>query len=138
MIITHDLGVVAGIADRVVVMYAGRTVESGPTDAIFADPRMPYTIGLLKSIPRLDALPGERLEPIPGQPPDVSGSIRACSFAPRCEFFVAGRCDREVPPLRPVGTGQGAACLFDVTAETVGRRVAPATAPFAVQGAQEG
>jgi oligopeptide/dipeptide ABC transporter ATP-binding protein len=99
---------------------------------------MPYTIGLLKSIPRLDALPGERLEPIPGQPPDVSGSIRACSFAPRCEFFVAGRCDREVPPLRPVGTGHGAACLFDVTAETVGRRVAPATAPFAVQGAQEG
>jgi oligopeptide transport system ATP-binding protein len=77
MIITHDLGVVAGIADRVVVMYAGRTVEAGPTDAIFADPRMPYTIGLLRSIPRLDARPGERLEPIPGQPPDLSGGIRA-------------------------------------------------------------
>ena len=118
IIITHDLGVVAGMADRVLVMYAGRVVEEGTTREIFANPRMPYTIGLLRSLPRLDEKKGHKLTPIRGVPPDVAHLPVACAFAPRCDYFVPGRCDREVPPLRDVGDGHRAACLFDITLHT--------------------
>ncbi len=118
IIITHDLGVVAGMADRVVVMYAGRIVEEGATSEIFANPRMPYTIGLLRSIPRLDEQEGRKLTPIRGLPPDLINLPPVCPFSPRCDYFVAGKCDQTVPPLRPVGADHRAACLFDITLDT--------------------
>jgi len=113
LLITHDLGVVAGIADRVNVMYAGRIVESGPTDAIFADPRMPYTAGLLQSIPRLDDPRGRQLKPIRGLPPDLMDLPAACPFAPRCDFVQAA-CLEARPALRAVAPDRAAACLFDI------------------------
>ncbi|MFT8246633.1 ABC transporter ATP-binding protein [Roseomonas sp. BN140053] len=115
IIITHDLGVVAGMADQLLVMYAGRVIERGPTETIFADPRMPYTIGLLQSVPRLDEERGHRLTPIPGMPPDLIRQPVACPFAPRCDF-VQPVCRTRVPPLRAVAPQQDAACLFDVHA----------------------
>ncbi len=115
IIITHDLGVVAGMTDRVNVMYAGRVVEEGPTEQIFADPRMPYTIGLLQSLPRLDEERGRKLEPIRGLPPDLIELPAICPFAPRCNY-VQDVCWEQVPPLRPVAPNQRAACLFDVHA----------------------
>jgi oligopeptide transport system ATP-binding protein len=118
IIITHDLGVVAGMADRVNVMYAGRVVEEGATAEIFANPRMPYTIGLLRSIPRLDEGEGRKLTPIRGLPPDLINLPQVCPFSPRCDYFVAGKCDQTVPPLRPVGPDHRAACLFDITLDT--------------------
>ena len=118
IIITHDLGVVAGMADRVIVMYAGRVVEEGPTDEIFARPRMPYTIGLLRSIPRLDEEEGRTLTPIRGLPPDLINLPQICPFSPRCDYFIPGKCDQQVPPLREVVPGHKAACLFDITLET--------------------
>ncbi len=118
IIITHDLGVVAGMADRVIVMYAGRVVEEGPTDEIFARPRMPYTIGLLRSIPRLDEAEGRILTPIRGLPPDLINLPQICPFSPRCDYFIPGACDQQVPPLREVVPGHRAACLFDITLET--------------------
>jgi oligopeptide transport system ATP-binding protein len=105
MLITHDLGVVAGMCDRTIVMYAGRVVEEGPTDQVFADPRMPYTVGLLKSIPRLDAAM-DRLEPIPGNPPNPSKLPVGCPFRPRCSFVV-DRCATERPPLREIASADG-------------------------------
>ena len=118
IIITHDLGVVAGMADRVIVMYAGRVVEEGPTEEIFARPRMPYTIGLLRSIPRLDEAEGRTLTPIRGLPPDLINLPQICPFSPRCDYFIPGACDQQVPPLREVVPGHKAACLFDITLET--------------------
>ncbi|HWQ14274.1 MAG TPA: ABC transporter ATP-binding protein [Roseiflexaceae bacterium] len=118
IVITHDLGVVAGMADRVMVMYAGRVVEEGQTDEIFARPRMPYTIGLLRSIPRLDERQGRKLTPIRGLPPDLINLPQICPFSPRCDYFVAGKCDQQVPPLREVGEGHRAACLFDISIDT--------------------
>ncbi len=117
IMITHDLGVVAGVTDRVLVMYAGRVVESGPTDEIFANPRMPYTIGLLRSIPRLDAQGDQRLLPIRGLPPDLIDLPQACPFSPRCDY-VQDACLQQVPPLREVGPEHRAACLFDITLAT--------------------
>jgi oligopeptide transport system ATP-binding protein len=118
IIITHDLGVVAGMADRVNVMYAGRVVEEGKTDEIFENPRMPYTIGLLRSIPRLDETEGRKLTPIRGLPPDLIGLPQICPFSARCDYFVPGKCDQQVPPLRVVGPDHRAACLFDITLDT--------------------
>jgi oligopeptide transport system ATP-binding protein len=115
IIITHDLGVVARMADRVNVMYAGRIVEEGPTDKIFSDPRMPYTIGLLQSIPRLDDSRDRRLNPIRGLPPDLITLPAICPFSARCDY-VQDVCQQQVPPLRPVEPQQRAACLFDVHA----------------------
>jgi oligopeptide transport system ATP-binding protein len=123
ILITHDLGVVAGMADRVAVMYAGRIVEEGPTEAIFETPRMPYTIGLLQSVPRLDRPEGERLVPIPGLPPAGSAGPGRCSFAPRCRL-AAGPCAEAAPPLRPVGTEHRAACWFDIEGAGEGARAA--------------
>lgn len=118
IIITHDLGVVAGMADRVNVMYAGSVVEEGVTSEIFANPRMPYTIGLLRSIPRLDEQEGRKLTPIRGLPPDLINLPAVCPFSPRCDYFVAGSCDQTTPPLRAVGQNHRAACLFDITLDT--------------------
>ncbi len=101
MIITHDLGVVAGFVDRVAVMYAGRVVESAPVDALFARPSMPYTLGLLGSIPRLDRAQREPLVPIVGQPPSMVGLDPGCPFAPRCPLAV-DLCRETEPALDPL------------------------------------
>ena len=110
LIITHNLGVVARYADRVNVMYAGRIIERGTAHEIYGDPRHPYTLGLLRSVPRLDEPRRARLDPIEGQPPDLSRLPPGCAFAPRCGFRVE-RCTREAPPLRPIGAaGHVSAC----------------------------
>jgi oligopeptide transport system ATP-binding protein len=115
IVITHDLGVIAGMADRVAVMYAGRVVEEGSSETIFADPRMPYTIGLLQSVPRLDAIGSERLTPIRGLPPEPYGAPMSCRFAPRCADAI-DTCRNQVPLLRDIGAAHRAACLRDLRA----------------------
>jgi oligopeptide/dipeptide ABC transporter ATP-binding protein len=102
LVITHNLGVVARYADRVNVMYAGRIIERASARELYANPRHPYTLGLLRSVPRLDEPRRERLAPIEGQPPDLTRLPSGCAFASRCVFQVE-RCLREVPPLRPLG-----------------------------------
>src|SRR6202035_5182539 len=92
VLITHDLGVVAGQADRVLVMYAGKPVEIGSVEDIYYHPRMPYTLGLLASLPRLDQGRGERLVPIPGAPPSLINLPAGCPFGPRCPMH-ASLCD---------------------------------------------
>jgi peptide/nickel transport system ATP-binding protein len=109
ILISHDLGVVAGVADRVLVMYAGKAVEIGAVDDVFAAPRMPYTAGLLASLPSLDKRK-ERLASIPGTPPSGIGYGPGCAFAPRCPIAAAVCADQ--PPLVSVGTGHEAACHF--------------------------
>ncbi|MFF3949103.1 dipeptide ABC transporter ATP-binding protein [Streptomyces sp. NPDC001902] len=106
LLITHDLGVVAGMADRVVVMYAGKPVETGTADQLFATPRMPYTIGLLGSVPRLDSGDRTALTPIEGTPPSMVDLPAGCPFAERCPVAV-DRCRTEEPGLRAVATGAG-------------------------------
>src|SRR5438552_1604706 len=98
IIITHDLGVVAGRTDEVAVMYAGRVVERAPTPALFKKMRMPYTEALLAALPRLDAAPHTPLPAISGRPPDPTRPLKGCSFAPRCRYAVA-RCQTEKPVL---------------------------------------
>src|SRR5438105_2774225 len=115
ILITHDLGVVAGMADRVVVMYAGKVVETAPTDELFASPRHPYTLGLLASIPRLDEQRTDELKTIEGAPPDLLKPPPGCPFMPRCAF--ARAICRTMPPLDPI-SGKKAhlkACWVDVT-----------------------
>jgi oligopeptide transport system ATP-binding protein len=109
VLVTHDLGVVAGTTDRVAVMYAGRVVEEGPTAEVFAAPRHPYTRGLLASMPRIDAPPREPLAAIPGLPPDLGHLPSGCPFHPRCGR-VQDRCRREYPPTVPVSATHAAAC----------------------------
>jgi len=111
LLITHDLGVVAGVADRVMVMYAGRNVEMGTVDDIFYDPRHPYTRGLLDSLPRLDQVGGGRLNRIDGNPPSLLNLPPGCSFWPRCPDVERGRCDQEPPPLESIGSGRLVACV---------------------------
>jgi oligopeptide transport system ATP-binding protein len=101
ILITHDLGVVAGMTRRINVMYAGFIVESAPTDELFARPYHPYTVGLLHSLPRLDAPRGEPLIPIEGVPPDLRFAPVGCPFAPRCAWRVA-RCWQAMPPLEAI------------------------------------
>jgi peptide/nickel transport system ATP-binding protein len=109
ILITHDLGVVAGMADRVMVMYAGKPVETAPADTIFYEARMPYTLGLLGSLPRLDSSSHSALRPIPGSPPSLLNLPSACPFGPRCPI-VYQRCRKEEPALLEVGPGHAAAC----------------------------
>ncbi len=109
LIITHNLGVVARYADRVNVMYAGKVIERGTARQIYHDPRHPYTLGLLRSVPRLDLPRKAKLDPIEGQPPDLVRLPPGCSFAPRCRFAIP-RCAHEVPPLMPVGGDHLSAC----------------------------
>src|SRR3954453_1178684 len=110
VLITHDLGVVAGVADRVLVMYAGRPVEIGSVEDIYYEPRMPYTLGLLGSLPRLDSSGRERLTPIVGSPPSLVNMPPGCPFAPRCPLHIP-ECDAAEPPLFEVGRGHSAACI---------------------------
>ena len=117
ILITHDLGVVARYADRVCVMYAGRVVESGPALEIYEDPRHPYTMGLMASVPRLDDTGRQRLVPIEGQPPDLANMPPGCAFAPRCRF-VTNRCRQERPTLLSVSDQHMKACFADVAQPT--------------------
>jgi peptide/nickel transport system ATP-binding protein len=110
MFITHNLGVVAEIADKVVVMYAGRVVEQAPLRPLFERPLMPYTSGLLRSVPRLTRV-REKLTAIPGNVPDPAHLPDGCSFAPRCEHAVAGRCDATVPALDVADTEHLVRCV---------------------------
>jgi len=126
--ITHDLGVVAGLADRVIVMYAGHIVETAAVQALYQDPRMPYTLGLLRSIPRLDDERKSRLTSIEGLPPDLLNPPPGCPFAPRCPYTIE-RCLVENPPLVATGTDDHlAACWIDVTDGQDPTRVKPARA----------
>jgi oligopeptide transport system ATP-binding protein len=109
VLITHNLGVVAGMCERVMVMYAGKVVESGPTVDVFAHPKHPYTWSLLRSIPRLDAERHEPLKPIEGLPPNLIDLPPGCAFQPRCPFRIE-RCSRDTPALNRVGETQLAAC----------------------------
>jgi oligopeptide/dipeptide ABC transporter ATP-binding protein len=109
VMITHNLGIVARYADRVNVMYAGRIVERGTAAEIYANPRHPYTLGLLRSVPRLDEPRRAKLLPIQGQPPDLSRLPPGCAFQPRCQYAVE-RCLREAPPLEAVSPGHVSAC----------------------------
>jgi peptide/nickel transport system ATP-binding protein len=112
VLITHDLGVVAEMAQRVVVMYAGRKVEEASAEALFAHPRHPYTRGLLESIPKLGAAgggDGARLAEIAGTVPSLSEPIAGCAFAPRCAYATS-RCLSEYPPFEEKVPGHGAAC----------------------------
>jgi oligopeptide/dipeptide ABC transporter ATP-binding protein len=129
ILITHDLGLIAELADRVVVMYAGRVVEMGDVYTIFNEPRHPYTLGLMNSLARLDS-DQEWLEPIPGQPPSLISPPPGCAFHPRCQLSQGrARCRTEVPPLRQVGSGEHlSACHF-------AEELAGATAPAATQSA---
>jgi oligopeptide/dipeptide ABC transporter ATP-binding protein len=112
ILITHDLGLIAEMADRVVVMYGGRVVETGDVFTIFHEPRHPYTLGLMSSLPRLDA-DLERLSPIPGQPPSLINLPPGCAFHPRCRLQKGReRCRTEVPPLYDVAAGHCSACHF--------------------------
>jgi len=111
IIITHNLGVVARYASRVNVMYAGRIVEAGEADAIYHDPRHPYTMALLGSVPRLDRPRRARLDPVEGQPPDLTRLDGGCAFRPRCRFAVE-QCAQARPPLAPAGTGGHLAACF--------------------------
>jgi oligopeptide transport system ATP-binding protein len=111
LLITHDLGVVAGSCDRVNVMYAGRIVEAAPTTTLFAKPAHPYTQALLAAVPRSDTPKGSRLAAIGGQPPNLINLAPGCPFAPRCPKAQA-RCRAELPPLETVGPNQQAACFY--------------------------
>ncbi|MEU7002955.1 ABC transporter ATP-binding protein [Nonomuraea sp. NPDC046570] len=154
VMITHDLGVVAGFVDRVLVMYAGRPVEVGDVDDIYYRPRMPYTMGLLGSVPRLDAGGGRSLVPIEGTPPSPAALPPGCPFEPRCPMAIEACVDAE-PPLVPVdGVEHLAACIraeeisredltpaevYDVTEGVQGRHAAapPAPEPVARRARQE-
>jgi oligopeptide/dipeptide ABC transporter ATP-binding protein len=116
VLITHDLGVVAGMCERVRVMYAGTLVEEGTADELFAAPRHPYTLGLLQSIPRLDTGRRQPLRPIPGAPRNMLSEPDSCPFAPRCRNRI-DRCDAELPQLKRLDTGQRAACFNPTEAD---------------------
>ncbi len=118
IMITHDLGVVAGLCDSVHVMYQGRVVESAPRRPMFADPRHPYTDGLLASVPRLDTPRGRPLTPIPGSPTDILPWARGCAFQPRCRNRVE-KCQQEPPQLVPEGA-RSLRCFNPVTDHTRG------------------
>jgi oligopeptide/dipeptide ABC transporter ATP-binding protein len=138
LIITHDLGVVAEFADRALVMYAGRAVETASVGDLYRDRRMPYTAGLLGSVPRLDAAQGARLVPIPGAPPSLAALPPGCPFAPRCPLAI-DECRAAEPELLPVGTHHLAACIR--TEHVVGRSAAEiygvSTAPTAEETAAD-
>jgi oligopeptide transport system ATP-binding protein len=111
--ITHDLGVVAGLADRMIVMYAGFIVEEAAVKELYGHPRHPYTVGLLGSLPRLDAQRIHRLTSIEGLPPDLIDLPAGCPFYARCKYRI-DRCISENPPLAPVAPGHKIACWVDV------------------------
>ncbi|MFJ5926121.1 ABC transporter ATP-binding protein [Kitasatospora sp. NPDC092948] len=116
VMITHDLGVIARVADEVLVMYGGSAAEQAPADTLFAGPRHPYTRGLLDSLPRLDAEDGTDLRAIPGTPPSLLAPPAGCAFHPRCPAYAAtvdARCTGDRPLLRTVADGHRSACVLD-------------------------
>jgi oligopeptide transport system ATP-binding protein len=113
VMITHDLGVVAGMCERVHVMYGGMVMETGPAEDVFRSPRHPYTLGLLQSVPRLDTPRGRKLHPIEGAPRDMLRPPSACPFAPRCAYEVE-QSRQEVPPLVEIAPGHKVACFNPV------------------------
>jgi oligopeptide transport system ATP-binding protein len=113
ILITHDLGVVAGVTDRIIVMYAGKIAEEAPTEELFADPRHPYTLGLLSAVPSLDDAGGQQLQTIPGSPPDQLHPLAGCPFQPRCPF-VLPKC-AQYPPAIAISANHRAYCWVDVT-----------------------
>jgi peptide/nickel transport system ATP-binding protein len=116
ILITHDLGVVAEMCDAVAVMYLGRVVEYGTVEEIFFAPKHPYTQALLRSIPKIDSAPGERLESIAGSVPHPFQRPTGCAYSPRCPSFMAGTCDAAVPPDFTITPGHTARCyLYDPT-----------------------
>jgi peptide/nickel transport system ATP-binding protein len=121
LIITHDLGVVSEFADRALVMYAGRPVEMADVEELYRDRRMPYTAGLLGSVPRLDSPQGTRLVPIPGAPPTMTSLPDACQFAPRCPLAIS-ECRSAEPDLVTIRDGHWAACIR--TGDVAGRSAA--------------
>jgi oligopeptide/dipeptide ABC transporter ATP-binding protein len=125
ILITHDLGVVAGMCERINVMYAGLFMESGAAEQVFDTPRHPYTLGLLQSVPRLDAPRGRKLRPIPGSPRDMLHEPQACPFAPRCSYEVP-QSRQEVPPLVEIERGHFVACFNPVPADAWRRETAVA------------
>jgi oligopeptide/dipeptide ABC transporter ATP-binding protein len=127
ILITHDLGVVAGMCERVNVMYAGMFMETGSAEQLYGGPRHPYTLGLLQSVPRLDAAKGTRLHPIEGAPPNMLRPSAACPFQPRCRFEV-DLSRREVPSLVEVEPGHKVACFNPVPADEWDRAREAATA----------
>jgi oligopeptide/dipeptide ABC transporter ATP-binding protein len=127
ILITHDLGVVAGMCERVNVMYAGMFVETGSADQLFASPRHPYTLGLLQSVPRLDAARRSQLHPIEGAPPNMLRAPAACPFQPRCRFEV-DLSRREVPQLVEIEPGHQVACFNPVPVDEWQRARLAATA----------
>ncbi len=126
ILITHDLGVIANICHRVNVMYAGKLVEMATVDHLFAQPRHPYTIGLLESIPRLDA-DEEVLHPIKGQPPNLADLPSGCSFRPRCPWAF-DRCQTEIPRLFDATSGTKYACFADVQQPPPAQKPSPTSA----------
>jgi glutathione transport system ATP-binding protein len=145
LIITHDLGVVAEFADRALVMYAGRAVEVADVDVLYRDRRMPYTVGLLGSVPRLDAPQGARLVPIPGAPPSLAALPPGCPFAPRCPLAVDA-CRAAEPELLEMGPNHRAACIrtkhvagrsaadiYGVSTEPPAEAAAPTDAPVVLR-----
>ncbi len=112
--ITHDLGVVARIADRVLVMYAGHVMEEADVFQLYQDPRHPYSRMLLSSLPRVDQIRGGRLVPIPGSPPSMLHRPTGCPYAPRCSYVIP-RCMEENPPLETIASGRRVACWVDVS-----------------------
>ncbi len=109
IVITHNLGVVARYADRMNIMYAGKIIERGTAMEVYANPRHPYTVGLLHSVPRLDQPRREKLDPIEGQPPDLINVPQGCAFRARCRWAI-DKCAIEAPPLMPTGDGHWSAC----------------------------
>src|SRR3954451_5032483 len=127
IMITHDLGVVAGMCERVNVMYGGMFMETGGAEQLFAAPRHPYTLGLLQSVPRLDSARRARLHPIEGAPPNMLRAPAACPFQPRCRFEV-DMSRREVPQLVEIEPGHHVACFNPVPVDEWGRTREAATA----------
>ena len=123
VLVTHDLGVVADIADRIAVMYGGRIVEQGTVDEIFYDPQHPYTWGLLGSITRIDRRRGERLPSIAGLPPSLLDPPAGCHFRARCPHEFA-KCT-EIPPLEDRGAGHPDRCWLDLEQKRTKREIAP-------------
>ncbi len=113
--ITHDLGIIAGLADRVLVMYGGQVIEEVPVVELYRNPQHPYTVGLLASLPRMDETEYRRLASIDGLPPILMEKPASCSFAPRCPYAFE-RCWNENPSLQPVGDDHRAACWYDLSA----------------------
>ena len=111
ILITHNLGVVARYADRVNVMYAGRIIEQASAVEIYGNPKHPYTLGLLNSVPRLDETHKRKLEPIEGQPPDLGSDTPGCRFLPRCRFGDPDTCGKVFPPLEEISPGHWSACF---------------------------